>query len=958
MLNELNSVLSKMRCLFHWACLLALSVVFMCMPVLVFAVDHTGENEAGTLTLRYDPGTGRYTKVSSGQLSVDQQTLSADLYWRSESESVPTIGFCGAERLRIAEDESMVVARLLPGEQGEACYQLQFLQPEGRITLHDLDADWQQYSFIDTSEAVPGWMVHFRLSPDSVAPGAFPDNTHSGNQYAFRASNDSAPWLPPAQPRFRSSLLVSGDGGDRGDFPDKPYRPGFPDAQESLLQVFPVIGNEQLPSVDWSWRKLFSNLWWLTYGSVAERHFDEMASDESTGYAIQVQTCHGKKTSILTRDEWRALVRQGGVTAEGIMAFLDQKEQNRWQHDQWYEELQDRLENQERDEEEIFSAGSEIHTLLEQLTAPVTVDVSLCGDFQVPGIIQLGGGGKESGKQTRDGEGASGSKGSRQTTAPCASIGSVSTKGSGGGGAPGGEKTPPEAESTELVSSAEELNLARILESFRGFDLLSHGRLLMAFYGQGLLSFDTAVVLVMARESDQKTKVKELAAAITDINEKILFLQLTYFHLNSEGYYREYLTDFIESIPQAYRKAVQQHFKLNIPFPQDEEAALEALRRVTSVAFPNYSYIKALKRSFAVEVQSSSDSAHLNQCHSQGIAGYRLLYRTAEFRKFFETHLPPAFIDWLKGGASPWPEPELSIIGSAEMAMAMPGLSRLDSWDTFLLEAYGNSALTFHQFKALVELPGIKRYEALRQVAATLDMRRAARFLLSLVELLRKQHPLLAEQLTRQADEGVRSILTSSMGVLPLPEETGEGDHWRRAFAASLSHYHDLDSVLTLENCLISNFVVESAGLDLNKKLIERKCQLVVRLLSEFSTSRNHPGRGIKRALEGAGNSQGLRIYLNMLESLARGRPSLLRQRPVESAGGDSQPIAKIKTPSVDCPVCLEDMSACPSVLCRVCENVLCLECGKRLCKERRGECPQCRKTELVIPRQFRHDAD
>ena len=214
------------------------------------------------------------------------------------------------------------------------------------------------------------------------------------------------------------------------------------------------------------------------------------------------------------------------------------------------------------------------------------------------------------------------------------------------------------------------------------------------------------------------------------------------------------IPDFMGSIPEPYREVVRQDFRLESGISGDEESALEILRRVTAVALSGDSYTSALKLEFTTANTGDDISRILMRCHSQGVEGYRRLYRDTVFRRFYDTFLSPACLDWLQGGLPPWPEPEEAIIQSAAQAMNMAGLSRLDSWGTFVLEAYGNSALTFHQFQRLVELPDEQRYEELRRVSATLDTRRDSRFLLTLSQTLKKQHPLLAERLIRQASDG------------------------------------------------------------------------------------------------------------------------------------------------------------------------------------------------------------
>ena len=595
-----------------------------------------------------------------------------------------------------------------------------------------------------------------------------------------------------------------------------------------------------------------------------------------------------------------------------------------------------------------------IYSFLEQLSLPVSVETSVCDGSTVPGILELGKSkGQGQGGSSGEASSSNGEKKETKSSATVAGMGSVTIQNSGGNGGAGGEQSPIGGKSAAFNSVTEELNLVEILASMSGFNWLQHNSILMALYGVGFLGFSEAVVLEQGGKTARIAKIKERAATIKDTSEKILFLQLIYYHMKSSLFNIGYLPGFMKSIPQAYHERVKQPFQLNIPFPQDEEAALEALRKLTSMAFLNGLMIDRLQMLFVGEVRDGNILKYLTICHSQGIAGYRKLYRVQYFRELYETHLPSCFIDCLQWNTSPWPEPEWLIIDSAAMAMAMPGLSTLDSWGTFLLEAYGNSAITLHQFKRLVALPDINRYEALQEVTATLDKRRAARFLWTLNRVLRKQHPKLAERFYQQVSEGVRSILDSDIEALPLPEETGEGDHWRRAFAASLSHYLNENSMKLLNKNLIINKVVDpEVEVYLNQPLIEIKCSQVLDLLWEFPIGSSCHDMGVMRAIS---NPVGLRTYQSVLASLAANRLSLLSRRQKEPQAESGKSAAKKSKLSVPCPICREDMSTCGTVSCKKCENGMCLTCGEKLCKEEQGLCPYCKKNKLSIPRQFQN---
>ena len=941
-----------------WLAVVLLFLLWM-DAYLAQVVAHETWSDGATLTLHCESGASGCTRVSSGRRLDKHQQYSADMYWYSGSEKSPVIRLCGSD-LHIEQTAQLAqLSSYIEPDTGAACYQLLPLSPEGRVKLHGIPPDLEAGSHIDASEVAAGWLVHFHFIENSEERDGHGIQAKEHDKALSSASNHTGNGFPYAQRRtqlrFRGNVLTAGDEGDPGDFPDTPRRPGYFDYSNTVLLVTPLAITTLSPLVDWL-DNLVHNLWRIAFELSVNKDSDAPGAEEPTGYVIQLHTEHGTLVSILTRDDWLSLIQQNGVSAEGILSWFRQNESD-IQHVQWLDALQCPLDHREAGGIPFIKPF--IEPFIEQLPPPVSVETSVCGSFNIPGIIELGKKKKRESAAVSSSDGEKdGEKGGEKSGTTGALTSAVSTKGSsGGGGASGGGLPPAESEEESFESSAEELNLIRVLESFKGFRMLGHQYLLMALYGVGLLSFDDAVVLEAASKSEQQAKVKELAATIKDTDEKILFLQLIYFHLDSDGFYKTSLPSFMDSIPQVYRKSVQRCFQLNIDFPQDEESALEVLRKVTSVTFLSFSYINALHQAFAAEASFSRNSAYLNRCHSQGIAGYRTLYRDVHFHKFFETYLSPTFLNWLKGGASPWPDPELAIIDSAEMAIAMPGLSRLDSWATFLLEAYGNSALTFHQFKKLVEKSDVERYEAIGRVAATLDERRAARFLLTLVELLRKQHPLLAEKLIKQSGEGVRLCLFSSMRALPLPAETGEGDHWRRAFAASLLHHQNKDSVLSLESCLFSNFVLKkmlSFTCCQNRPLIELKCCMVVSLLSEFSVS-YWGGGGVLKAMEQSKNKVGLRAYLNILELLTKSRPSLLGRHPRGEEAESGEAATKQHKSLVECPVCFLDMSTRPTVLCLNCLNAVCLSCGEKLCVNSRAECPMCRKLDLTIPRQFRN---
>lgn len=915
---------------------LVVLIIGTCTPALILAKNHSGKNEGHALLLRYEAETGRSIRLSSGPQLNHRRQYSADLYWQSGSGTEPVMVLCGNE-LRIEQDEPVALTLTRYNEQsesGEACYQLQLFQPGGHALLHGITSYQETGNPVDTSGMVADWQFFFNFLAAPEKPEKLSVNDFSAGQQVT-TDNHTIPWLPNDLPRLRNHVLIPG-GADSGDSPDNPRRPGRPFfyTQDTLL-VLPVAGKAL---VDWL-TLLASDFWRLAF---AARHPSDSSAQDPVGYVIHIYTCDGNQARFITRDEWQEMIRQNGLSAEGILTLLNQKDSDGQQSMEQLEALFS-LPDPLYSREESPVASSDINKLLVRLSPPVKVEVSTCSSFQVPGVLQLGGGGK--GKQT----GAAPPAKREKKTGKSGTSGTLAGEGSSGTGeASGGEQPPVDDLSAGpgQGSSEKDLCLVQILQSFPGFLSLTHRNLLMALYGMGFLSFEEA-----AGHRKPMEKMKQLAADITGTEKKVQFLQLIYLHLAHTVRHNFWIKSFMDSIPEPYHKAVQKHISLESSPSQDEESALETLRRTTAAALYGFSYSHTLAQVFTTDETRSDIARALMYCHSMGAEGYRKLYRETDFRQFYGTHLSPVFLGWLQGSPPPWREPELTMINSAEQAMAMKGLSRLDSWGAFLLEAYGNSALTFHQFQGLVELPDEQRYEAFKRVAASLDIRRAARFLWTLNQVLKKQHPVLSEQLIRQAGEEVRSNLTASIEMLPLPEETGEGDHWRRAFAVALKHYTGREALDILSLSCMSEAILElGSGPEYGLPNSENKLLLVIRLSSDKAEKDTVFSGGLEQALE-RNNIQGARTYAHMMEIFASSRPALLGKH---TRVQEDMTTEEESDPDIICAVCLEDMTNCPTVLCTNCENGVCLKCGKTLCKKSYGACPTCREKGLLIPRQLR----
>lgn len=870
-----------------------------------------------TIVFNYEAASGQLCKISDTPQVSDVQPVNLTLGWHSASGQLPELTLCNLTITR-EFSELMVIAS---DPQRAGCYLLKPLSPKGYLTLRGviLPEVFPKH-FINLTETLSDWRISVEIEKISSATQLqFSPQQVSGKGWATRVNETGQiPFdIPVTAPKPGLNGL-----GISGGFRHHPfYPPGGPwpgSLSHMIVLVPPMLEHDGGEA------------------GIQPRYLIKIhIQDQDTLYIG------------LTGQDWQNLLAEGRLSTAGIMAFLRQRiSQQQLQQDQ-RQELEDLLDRQDLDETAPV-ADKYIQYLLEQLSTPVVLDIMPVSHQHLPEILTLGNvpSKSSSGSAPAKSAQATGTSSSSSTSSWGSAKKTIrQTVGSGG--------QPPPPEDTGLPATSQpaaELDLVEVFRNIQGAIMLNHQKWSMLLHAFGCLSYEELLNL-----HSNCILVPELLETylprLKDLQGKLIFLQVFYEELQADTAYKEVIKRLFIAVPKEFRKQLTQPISLHIGKPEDSEQALESLLRFLAGTLFQSKWVYWLKG--LLKCESALDC--FKQCRANGLEGFRRLYADPVLKRLFDTYLPNAFIQWLQGGAAPWPNPELPRIDEVEHVFNMPGINRLNFWKDLALNAYANSAITFHQFQDLVTSKEGRQFGTVKAIAAMLDSRRANRFLSTLQNLLKVQNPRLMELIKQQSSNELQAVMSRQLELLPMPEDAGEADDWRRALAAALSTTTDVGFLKFFRVSLYSSFIVEN-NCDENSSPIELK----VNLLLEVTPPASERGR-IHDLLRRCIRKQPIQDeYDRALAQIRRSDPHFLavwksergttKRKLLEEAGSEEGDV------EYPCPVCMESMKNIPTGICFTCRNGICLPCARKICRGHRGRCPACRAENLQIARDFEEE--
>lgn len=906
-----------MKCFF-----LQLLLIMLCCSLFAAA-----RAERQALVFNYEAASGQICKISNISRVHYIEPVNLTLSWHSVSGRLPELTLCN---LAITHELSASMV-LVSDPQRSGCYQLKPVSRRGHLNLKGVILpEVLPEHFINLSETQADWRISFEieeipsaiqlqlplqvlskevLSKEVLSRKAWPGKVNETDQMPFDLFTASEP------ERYRLNNIP-------GDFRHPPFYPSGGPGPGSLNYI--VI----LPPM------------------LAE---DTGETQIQARYLIKIHIPDQDTLYIwLTWQDWQNLLTEDRLTAADIMAFLRQRIREQQLHQDQRQELEDLLDPQ-RTGETVPEADQYIHYLLEQLGTPVYLDIMPVSHQRLPEILTLGNGSSKSSSRPAT-TSTSGQASGTDSSSLANQQGRKNLPDKKGKGL---DDQKPPSDDTGLLTTSEpvtELDLVAVLRACPGVTILDNNKWLMLLYAFGCLSYEE-----LLKQHRYYMPVLDLleqyVPKLENLQDKLGFLQAIYTELKSDLAYIDAMEQLLSAVPVVFHKQLKQPITLSIGIPENSEQAVESLVRLLAGALFQFKWCYHL--SGVLNCQTALEC--LQQCRANGIEGFRNLYHCSDFRRLLNTHLPTVFIEWLRGGDSPCLDPALPQIDAPEHIFDMPGISRLNFWEDLALNAYANSAITFHQFQKLVTSSESERFGIMREIAFMLDTRRANRLFSTLQNLLQVQNPRLWEQIQRQSSSPLQAIMGRQLELLPMPPDAGEADAWRRAMAAALVSIKNTSDLVQVEASLFSKYMVE----EMNRyslsiiNLVQIKIQLLL------VTNPPPPDKGlVDNLLPDCFKGTARKVLLNTMAQICWSDPQFLptrEQEPVHpgTKRSGSQTVKEDEDSEHPCPVCFGSMENVPTGICFNCRNGICLPCAKKIRNEYQGSCPVCRAKALQIPRDF-----